>query len=269
MASQDEGVQILTQLGLTCSQARVYLALALSGMSTAKAISKVSKVAREHVYQIMPRLQELGLVEKVISVPTFFKAIPISDALFILLERRTRKTFELEAKTRDFLKNFIESKEKMTLQKKESQFILVPKKNAIIQMKKNKVEDAQTSIDCITILKRFLQIVFTYGEVINKALEKGVKIRVITQKPEDEESLPEIVKDFKKNPSYKLRYTLKPPPAVVTVYDKKEVFIITSPTADLAESPALWSNNPNLLAIVNTCFEAMWTTALENKHEEP
>jgi sugar-specific transcriptional regulator TrmB len=65
VAFQDEEVQTLTCLGLTLCQARVYLALARSGMSTAKTISKVSKVTREDIYRIMPTLQKLGLVENI------------------------------------------------------------------------------------------------------------------------------------------------------------------------------------------------------------
>ena len=105
MASHVEIVQVLTQLGLTLSQARVYLALALSGTSTAKTISRVSGVAREHVYETMPQLQDLGLVAKVISVPSKFRPISMQEGFSILLERRTGEASELWAKTRELIKN--------------------------------------------------------------------------------------------------------------------------------------------------------------------
>jgi sugar-specific transcriptional regulator TrmB len=264
LASQDKEVQILTRLGLTFSQAKVYLALGRSGTSTAKTISQVSNIAREHVYEIMRQLQDLGLVEKVLTRPSEFRPIPIREGFSFLLQRRIKETSELQAKTIDLVKNLFESKEKKVLQRDGSQFVLIPKKEAIIQAKKKKAENTQTSIDCITTLKRFLQVAHTYGEVISEALERGVKIRVITQTPEDDESLPGIVKDFKKNPSYRLRYVLKSPSAVVTVYDKKELLIVTSPTADLAESPALLSNNSSLLKIIQDYFEILWITALEH-----
>jgi CRP-like cAMP-binding protein len=79
MELRDECVQTLTLLGLSFNQARVYIALAQSPMSNAQSISMVSKVAREHVYRTMNSLQKLGLVEKIITIPTKYKAIPIHD----------------------------------------------------------------------------------------------------------------------------------------------------------------------------------------------
>ena len=51
---------------------------------------------------------------------------------------------------------------------------------------------------------------------------------------------------------YRTMYKLQQ--LVMAMYDKKEVFIYIEPTADLEESPALWSNNPSLLALAKDCF---------------
>ena len=85
LASQDEITQVLTDLGLTHSQARIYFALSRSGASTAKTISTISRVAREHVYEVLPQLQDLGLVEKIIDVPSKFRALPIEEGLYLSL----------------------------------------------------------------------------------------------------------------------------------------------------------------------------------------
>jgi hypothetical protein len=106
------------------------------------------------------------------------------------------------------------------------------------------------------------------AEAMKKALKRGVKIRLIVEKPKDVNSFPEIIQDFKKNPCFKIRYILTPPFAVVTIYDKKKVRIttcITTATAGSEGSPALWSNDPCLLAIVQDYFEIMWLTAIEDK----
>ena len=59
--------QILTNLGLTPVQARVYLALVESGPLRISAISKASDVARPDVYRILSNLEKIGLVEKITS----------------------------------------------------------------------------------------------------------------------------------------------------------------------------------------------------------
>ena len=44
------------------------------------------------------------------------------------------------------------------------------------------------------------------------------------------------------------------------------MLVDTSATKGLGESPALWSNNPSLLALAQGCFEALWKTAMETPH---
>jgi sugar-specific transcriptional regulator TrmB len=263
LASQDEGVQTLTRLGLTSCQAKVYLALARSGISTVKTISKVSEVTREEIYRIMPRLQNLGLVEKAITVPAMFKAIPIEDGLHILLEQRTREYHELQAKTRELLKNFKGNNRKATLLEEAPQFVLVPETKTLIRRKKA-IENTQKSIDGVISWKIMLRWVLYLAEAINKALKRGVKIRVVAEKPKDVNSFPEIIQDFKQNPCFKIRYILTPPSAAVAIYDKKRVRI-TAATAGSGGSYALWSNDTCLLAIVQDYFEIMWLTAIEDK----
>jgi sugar-specific transcriptional regulator TrmB len=268
VAFQDEEVQTLTCLGLTLCQARVYLALARSGMSTAKTISKVSKVTREDIYRIMPTLQKLGLVEKVITKPAKFKATSIQDAVSILLEHRTKEHSELHAKTKKLLQNFKENNAKTTILEEEPQFVLIPKKEALHQRRMKATQNAQTSIDVVTSWKRFQRAMISYAETLKKAVERGVKIRVVLEKPEGKNSLPEAIQASKKNPSVIVRCIPAHPTAVVMVYDRKEVFIITSPTARLTESPALWSNNPSLVELAQNYFETLWFTSVKDKHEE-
>jgi sugar-specific transcriptional regulator TrmB len=265
-AFKDEEVQTLTRLGLTFCQARVYLALVRSGIATAKTISKVSKVAREDVYRIMPMLQKLGLVEKAITSPSMFKAIPIQDGLSILLERRIEETSELQAKTKEVLQNLMEKNTKTTLQEEEPQFFLIPEKTPLFLKIRELADKAQTSIDIACTWQRVKSVVLDEGEYWTKIMEKGVKIRVITEKPQDENQLPEIVQFIKKNPSYKLRYILTPVPVVLMMYDKKQVIFCTSRTTDdPTRTPSIWSNNPSLLALAQTYFEKMWKKSLEKQ----
>ena len=269
LASKDEGTQVLIDLGLNLSQARIYFALSQYGDSTAKKISKISQVAREHVYEVLPQLQDLGLVQKIICIPSRFRALPTQEGLSLLLQRRARKTHELQTKTMEIIRNRQNNNLEMVTWKKDNQFMLIPPKNAAINRRNKQIEAAQTSIDAIVTFKRLGPTAYTYQEVAKNALERGVKIRVITQKPENENERSEIIQDFEKNPSFKLRYILNSPLAVVTIYDRKEMLVTTSALADLGESPALWSNNPSLLTIINDFFEIMWITAMENQHEEP
>jgi len=267
LIAEDERVQTLTRLGLTSCQARVYLALAHSGMSTAKTISKVSKVTREDVYRILPQLQKLGLVEKAITAPTMFKVIPIQDGLSILMERKIEETDELQKKTKELLQKFKENNAKTTLQEEEPQLTLIPEKEAILLRTRDLIENAQTSIDVVTSWKRFPHGMRVYAEALKKALKRGVKIRIVIEQPEDENSLLKTIQAFNENLSFNVRYIPTNPTSVVMVYDEKEVFIVTSPTALILESPALWSNSLSLVRLAQNYFDIVWATSVRDEYE--
>ena len=138
----------------------------------------------------------------------------------------------------------------------------------VINWRKKEIEAVQTSIDMLVSFKRLEPTWKTYHKVTAEALERGVKFRLITEKPENENQTSKIIQDFKKYPSFKLRHIFKPPVAIVTVYDRKEVLVTTSAITDLGECPALWSNNPSLLAIINDFYEILWITAIEKQQEQ-
>ncbi|MEM4244091.1 MAG: hypothetical protein QXP44_04760, partial [Candidatus Bathyarchaeia archaeon] len=154
------------------------------------------------------------------------------------------------------------SNAKAQLQEADSQFILVPEKEVPKKLKR-KIESIQTSLDAITPLNRFNTMFFNFYEVGEKASKRGVKFRLIINKPDDENSLTQIARVVPKNPLFDLRYVSTSLLAAIAIYDKKEVSIAVSATAALDETPVLMSNNPSLLAIVQSYFEALWLTAME------
>ena len=90
MTIEEAVVQTLTRLGLTISQAKVYFDLLRLEKATVNTISKHSKMARQQVYRVLAELQDKGLVEKIISIPTEFEPVPIEDCMFVLIERKKK-----------------------------------------------------------------------------------------------------------------------------------------------------------------------------------
>ena len=265
MLSLKEGREILTHLGLTINQAKVYFALVQLGQATpAKSISKVSNIAREQVYTILPKLQRIGFIKKILSTPNLYEAIPMEDAFSILFDERTQETEQLQTKKSDFLKTINHNQIEMMLEEDTHQFIIFPKKENSIRKRREEIINAKTSIDFISSWKRFSRTTYIFGEIAKKALERNVKMRVILEKPPKHVMLPEIINDLKKYPNYQLKYIPKPPSAIIGIFDKKRVLIKTSASGDLAEASSLWTNNPSLLSIINGFFELNWATAMEN-----
>jgi len=249
-------------------QAKVYLTLVKLEKAPIKAISKTAEIARQDIYRVTSELHKLGLVEKVIAVPNEFKAVPLTEGISILLQRMHEERAESHKKIVKLMRRHKDKNVTATPQQPEPQFILVPEKEVGRRIGRA-IENAQTSVDTITTLNRFRSGMFDFGEMVKKALKKGVKFRTITDKPEDENSLPKIAKALTKDPLFKIRYGKHSLSAVVGIYDKKEVIISISTTRGLGETPVLLSNNLCLLAIAQNYFEVTWSTALEFKPECP
>jgi sugar-specific transcriptional regulator TrmB len=238
------------------------LALTILGVASVKEISKFSNIAREAVYRVLPRLQKLGLVEKEIAWPARFSAITLDDAVTVLLGRRNKETLDLKEKVKLLLR--LKSKQaKMEHLEEKFEFLLVPAKKRLISKLGDAIDRAQKCIYLLNSNERLLGALDIFSAAIEKALSRGVKIRIVISKSERGLS-PAILEFGNKNSLIEVKYALSDPKCAATIIDKKEVLIITKPSAErCGESPALWSNNCSLVNIAEDYFEILWMTALE------
>ncbi len=256
-------IELLMGLGLTLCQTRVYLALCRFGMLNAKKLSKCANTARQDVYRITVELEELGLVEKIISTPIAFRAIPLDEGVTILLERRKETTRRLETKSRIFLKKFqISNKKEPPREKPE--FVLVPAKEAVIHKINESIQQAQSSIDVVSSWKRFSHIML-FSKSLEKAWSRGVKCRFISEKPEEGKSLESFTQFCRKTNLCEVKFIPHPPSPIMAIYDEKEILLIVDPKAGISESSALWSNNPSIMSALEDYFDILWITAMETQ----
>ena len=92
--SNDENTDLLLGLGLSLNQAKVYLAILKLEKTTVGQVAKFSKVRREDVYRILPALEKMGLIERLLGKPTEIRATLISDALTFLVAEEKNKSDE-------------------------------------------------------------------------------------------------------------------------------------------------------------------------------
>ncbi len=264
---QDQDVEALTGLGITTLQARIYLVTASLEKATIKAISKTADIARQEIYRAVAELQEKGLVEKVIAAPVEYRAIPVQDAINVLLERIHQKNFVLHEKAMKLLQRVNESNITPQLNE-EHQFILIPKEEAVRRQFTNTLRSTAVSVDGIFYWKGLRDVIIDLVEEWKKSVEKGVKVRFIVYKPQEEKALTKIIQTLKKKGSFSIRYTFFPPlPATVTIFDNQIKMVTTSATPNPAETSSLWIKNPSIVAIAQGYFGLMWQTS-EDEQEK-
>ena len=260
MLVQDKAVETLIGLGLTVLQARVYLALAKGGKATVKDIAKKSNIARQDLYRITPRLLNLGLIEKIIDTPTKFKAIPIKDAITILIERMKKQTIQLEKESKELLHYFI-ANEGAGIKEEESQFMIINDLQARLIRAKKQVAAAKNSINIVTKWSFFLTYTSEALEEHLKALNKGVRVRIVTQVPKKTEVFPKGLQKLMNHPNFEVRHISSLPTSIVAIFDKDEVNISLASDKTPAETGMLLSNNANLIELSQNYFEMTWSNA--------
>jgi sugar-specific transcriptional regulator TrmB len=255
----EEEIQVLNCLGLTCSQAKTYLAIGDKNFSTARKIQNKSEIPRQEIYRLLSELEELGLVEKTMDRPSKYKAISINNGISFLLRKRKQETIQIQKITEKIIKKHQNQNNDKIVDDVEPQFILISKKEASIIKRREEINNAQNTIEFISSWKRFPLTVSTFGDDAIKALKRDVKMRVILEKPEDLNQMPDLVKELFEFSNYELRFINTIPSAVIGIFDNKRVLLKTSSSVQLAEKPSLWTCNMCLVSVLSEYFEYIWS----------
>jgi len=263
--SVPEDAEILNSLGLMHNEARVFLALSRLGTSKVKTIHKSSGVAREVVYQIMPRLLKKGIVEEFITSPKTFRAIPMKEAYAILLRRKEEENRELCAKAREALKKH---QNKTAFKMEDSQTIQICTIKAPDFRICHEYQNVQKSVDLTFPAGKFLQWSQHYAEWgITETKKRKVKMRIITEQ--------QLLKILATNPEIfspsliskleyiNFKYVQSPLSVELMIFDKKTLLISTKKERNINKMCWLRSNNPFIVEMANSYFETIWEKAKE------
>jgi sugar-specific transcriptional regulator TrmB len=263
LSTHGRAEQILRELGLTHSQAKVYIALSRLGKSrTAKEASNSSHVARQDVYRIIAELQQIGLVEKVIANPTRFKPTPIREALSLLLEKRRSEIASLQEEAFELATAFPEKDHEAIFEEDKDQLVLVSDKIAFARPARKVAEAANRSIFMITSWREYVQLLSMQSEAWNNAVENGVYIRWLTEKSTNGGSIQGPATVIR-NPHFSLRVLPDIPVARLGGYDDVGAFISVSSNPNGAETTALWTSSRTIVSLVTEYFEMKWKQGSE------
>jgi sugar-specific transcriptional regulator TrmB len=258
-----ERIETLMELGFTLNQARAYLALALVGSASAKELAEASSITRQDVYRVMLTLEEKGLAEKLLSTPTVYRALPIEQVIRSSLQRKVGEHRDLQRRTRRLVADVQSKHSEKTVQDEESQFIIIPSKEAIIQRLSDKLSKTSKSLEVVTSSERFSSAILAFSRIYESAIERGVKIRIAAEDHVARNGAWEAAKNLAKSQSFEVRFFPYAPEAVVSIFDSKEASVTISKTANSSSARALWSNDNGFVTLARHYFENMWTNSVK------
>ena len=253
----DENTDLLLGLGLSLNQARVYIAILKLEKTTVGQVSKFSKVRREDVYRILPSLEKLGLVERLLGKPTEVRATFISDALKLLVAEEKRKSDERLLEMKNTIKKLSLKDWTQRLPEEESIYILIPDKAAILAKTSNLIRDSRKEVALIADKEIITTVLAKFLDECKQAIKRGVQIRLIFEENSPDGLLRDKVKNLIGVALVHVKFQREPLNHFI-MSDDKEGLITTSKESGLGESPSLWTNNGNLLGVLRSSFESDW-----------
>ncbi len=258
--SGDESTDLLLGLGLTLNQAKIYLAILKLEKTTVGQVAKFSKVRREDVYRILPALEKMGLIERLMGKPTEVRATPISDALSFLVAEEKNKTDERLSKMRSKVQMLSQKEWKQPLLGEESIYILIAEKKAILAKTSELINNSEKEVALIADKARIAQVLAHFSDEHKHAIKKGAQIRLIFEGESPDILLKEKVQKLIGSASVSVKFHREPLNHFI-MSDDKEALITTSKESGLGESPSLWTNNSNLIGVLRSSFESDWEKA--------
>jgi len=266
LLSFEEAAKELASFGLTGNQARAYVALVQLRVAPVRKIAQLSKIRREEIYRIMPKLERLGLVEKILGKPTKYKPISLEEALSILInyrqEESERKIAELAEKKVSLLKDLepLENKKAAAIEEEEgSRFILILDRDKSLR-KLISVTDAAEKEIALTADGSDIQYAVSQGyeDALRSAVMRGVKIRILLKIDEVSEPLLYFAKEIEPFKDIIEVRHLEQSRLHILVVDNKETSIGTYLNPNTKEVINLWSNNPSFVNAMKYLFEKQW-----------
>jgi sugar-specific transcriptional regulator TrmB len=254
---ENDGAQLLFELGFTKTQANLYLTLLKFGKSDAKTLATLSNVHRTEVYRALEELQKKGLVDKEIDLPIRFVAVPPALGLLNSINKKREEIENTAQKTVDFIKQFGSTPES-TDNSQEYSIRVIDGRKRIAQKIKEQHSKVQHTVDIITILPRWLQILDECLENYQKALERGVQYRLIIGLLNDKSDLPKSLDHLVGKPNFKIKPVAATTNINSAVFDQKEATLNYFPCKNLGASPLIVTNHPSLIELTQGYFESIW-----------
>ncbi len=151
-----ERLRYLMELGLTRTQAMLYLNLTLHGESDARLLAYWTNLPRTEVYRALSELQEKGFVDKEVGSPLKFSAVSPSLCLQDVINYKYNQIREMEKNLKQFTNEFNAQRG----QEKDNDFkiTIIEGRNRIISKIKQQHDSARSRVDIVSFLPRFLVI---------------------------------------------------------------------------------------------------------------
>ena len=263
---REDLVKELEIFGFTPNQAKVYLSIIQAGSISVGEIAESSKLYRQDIYKIIPKLEKKGVITRSLGTPIVVKAIPVKKALKTLVSEEKKEALQrikqMDARLAE-ISNAVNTmyETETRLEKKEPQFTLLTQENEIINEGDLLYEKAKTECDIVASIELLTIRRSNFHERFLKAINNGAKIRLLLEAPRKDKTIEGIAERVRSDSdNFTAKFVICKSPKPFQVIDREDVWISTSLKSKSGLPCVLWSNGDNIVAIYHEQFERMWNS---------
>lgn len=257
LAADEFSVQSLMKLGLTEYEARIYVVLSKMGPRNASEISFLGKVPRPKTYGAIRGLESKGLLRIVPGKPERYMAVSPNEVLVPLVEKLNRETSECVAVVENLTMAFESSKYVYT-EKPFERYDLwsVRGREKVYKRIQDMIGEAKVNVFFTTTANGLVRLYKAHSEVLEKAAERGAKVRVVAPVNQSNSS---VAREL--NEVIEVRSTIVPMMKFVTADSAEIIFTEDIPddtNASGGQDVATWTNDPLLVKSHEKIFDQIW-----------
>jgi sugar-specific transcriptional regulator TrmB len=177
--------------------------------------------------------------------------VPLRKGVLGLLQQKVEKDAVLQEKACRLIDDLEDGFGGVGVVDVDAQFEVTSDLSVFHQKASASADGVRKSQDVILDLAGFRVLLAHGKQDVKDALGRGVRVRVITEEPENPE---EDTFGFE-HPLLTVKYVQAPVSISMMLYDDKEVHLrITEENV-----PSFWSNNPHILNLAKTYFDENWS----------
>lgn len=246
----------LSQYGLTANQSKVFIFLGKYGAKTAPEVCKALKLPRTETYHLLSALQNKGIVSATFQHPIQFTALPLTKAIWILVnsEKERIKTLEQMEKGLSELWANIPTFGS-TGEEIDEKFQMLQGANQIQSKITEMTDNFKDEFLILGSEKDFLKLY--HGDFLESFVKSKQHFRFLSACSEktvyifddlERKNIKKLDKDIQNN----LCFFLK---------DNTELLFFTKNSNSPAAPFAMWTNSQSMIYSMKLLFESLWTNS--------
>ncbi len=264
--SQDKVLKSLVSMGLTRTDAKIYVFLAKRGPQKAQDIALAMKIAKQRLYPSLRRLQSTGLVNATLEHPARFSALSLEKALDLFAKVKLEEAKNIQ-QSKDSLLSDWQSIVVKEAEDNSAKFTVIDGRNYIYSKIQQMIQETKNQLSTVTTVPGLIQA-DQYGlldTAFNHPLKHKIQFRFLTELSVLNMNAMNTLLERAPKTGFNLKVRnpelgLKLSPRMVLRDNEELLFFITSPTD---KDTCLWTNCKELVQSFVAVFDELWRNSTD------